>query len=86
MGQLTRAVSLAERFGRGASPVVRLGSVASEEILATADDRGADLLVIGAQLRRNEDGRPFLGHGPEFVLEHARQTVAVVVFPESATA
>lgn len=64
---------------------LRVGSVASEEIIACADDRGVDLLVIGAQLRRHEDGRPFLGHGAEFVLEHAHQTVAVVVLPESAT-
>lgn len=83
-GQLTRALSLAQRFGRGASPVLRVGSVASEEIIACADDRGVDLIVIGAQLRRQEDGRPFLGHGAEFVLEHARQTVAVVVLPENA--
>lgn len=85
-GQLTRAVSLAQRFGRGASPVLRVGSTASEEIIECANDRGADLLVIGAQLRRHQDGRPFLGHGAEFVLEHAPQTVAVVVLPETSSA
>lgn len=80
VGQLSRARSMAERFGRGASPVLRVGSVASEEILAAADDRGADLIVLGAQLRTHEDGQPFLGHGTEFVLEHADQTVVVAVF------
>lgn len=82
VGQLERARSLAERFGRGASPVLRVGSVASHEILAAADDRDTDLVVIGTQLRRHQDGRPFLGHGAEFLLEHAPQTVVAVVFPE----
>ncbi len=42
-------------------------------------------MVIGTQLRRQEDGRPFLGHGAEFLLEHAPQTVVAVVFPEVTT-
>ncbi len=79
-GQLNRARSLAERFGRGASPVLRVGATAYEEIIAAAADRDADLIVLGAQVRAH-DGRPFLGHGTEFVLEHARQTVVVAVFP-----
>lgn len=82
LGQLDRARSLAERFGRGASPLLRVGATAYEEILAAADDRGADLIVLGAQVRAHDD-RPFLGHGTEFVLEHARQTVVVAVFPPS---
>ncbi len=85
VGQLERARSLAERFGRGVSPVLRVGSVASREILAAADDHGTDLVVIGTQLRHHEDGSPFLGHGTEFLLEHARQTVVVVVFPANVT-
>lgn len=82
VGQLSRARSMAERFGRGASPVLRIGSVASEEILAAAAERRSDLVVLGARMRRTDDGRPFLGHGTEFVLEHAPQTVVVAVFPE----
>lgn len=85
VGQLNRARSLAKRFGRGASPVLRVGATAYEEIIAAADDRGADLIVLGAQVRAHDD-RPFLGHGTEFVLEHARQTVVVAVFPERGTA
>lgn len=81
VGQLSRAWQVADRFGRGAAPLVRVGAVAADEILSAANDRNADLLVLGAQSRRGDDGHPFLGHGTEYLLEHAPQTVLVVVFP-----
>lgn len=80
-GQLTRASDLAERMGGGASTLLRAGSAVHEEIVSTANERDADVIVLGAQLRTH-DGRPFFGHGSEYVLEHADQTVIVVVFPE----
>lgn len=81
VGQLSRAWQVADRFGQGAAPLVRVGAVAADEILNAARERDADLLVLGAQSRRGDDGHPFLGHGTEFLLEHAPQTVLVVVFP-----
>ena len=41
-----------------------------------------DTIVVGATVRP-VDGRPFLGHGTEWLFEHARQTVIGVVFPPS---
>ncbi|MBW3578502.1 MAG: cation:proton antiporter [Actinobacteria bacterium] len=78
--QLRRARTLAERFGGAASAQARAGPVAYEEILAAANERDVDLIVLGAQVR-SHDGRPFLGHGTEYLLEHAHPPVAVVVFP-----
>lgn len=83
IGQLSRARTLAERFGRSAAPVLRVGQNAYEQIVTAAWDRSADLVVLGAQLRTTDDGQPFLGYSTEYVLEHAPGTVAVVVFPVS---
>lgn len=80
-GQLSRAQIFADRFGTGASSVLRVGSVTSDEILAAARDRDSDLIVLGADLRRDHDGNPFLGHGTEYVVEQATATVVVVVLP-----
>jgi nucleotide-binding universal stress UspA family protein len=52
--------------------------------VATAEAEGADLVVLGASLR-NVDGRPFLGHVVETVLEHCDTTVVVVATPKSAS-
>lgn len=83
--QLRRALALAERFGGGAWPLVRAAPKAFEELVATAHERGTDLIVLGAQVRSHE-GRPFLGHGTEYLLERVRQPVLVVVFPAEAVA
>jgi nucleotide-binding universal stress UspA family protein len=40
----------------------------------------ADAIFLGTQVRSVE-GQPFLGHGTEYLLEHARQAVLVLVFP-----
>ena len=42
----------------------------------------ADLVVLGAQLR-NVDGRPFIGHTVETVLEQCDATVVVVAHPRT---
>ena len=47
-----------------------------------ADAVGADAIFLGTEVRSLE-GQPFLGHGTEYLLEHARQTVLVLVFPAS---
>lgn len=79
-GQLDRAREMADRFGRTTTSVLRNGTDTAHEILATARERRSDLIVLGATLRTGDDGQPFLGHGAEYLLEHAPQTVVVVVF------
>lgn len=78
---LEKARSLAEQFGHGRVNVIaRTGRQAGPELMAAADEQGADLIVVGAQVR-SHDGDPFLGHGVEHLLREARQTVLAVVFP-----
>ena len=60
---------------------IRFASSPAEEIVRHAGEIEADLIVLGAQLR-NLDGRPSLGPNTEHVLEHATQTVVVVVMPD----
>ncbi len=60
---------------------IRFASSPAEEIVEHANEIEADLIVLGAQLR-NLDGRPSLGPNTEHVLEHAPQTVVVVVMPD----
>lgn len=63
--------------------MLRHGSSAGEEIESAVHDTGADLVVLGAKVRRVA-GRPFLGHTVEHLLEHATEpTVVVVVVPEA---
>jgi Kef-type K+ transport system membrane component KefB/nucleotide-binding universal stress UspA family protein len=80
---LEKARALAERFGREVNVIARSGIQAGPELLAVAQERGADTIVVGAQVRHHE-GELFLGHGVEHLLTRAPQTVLVVVFPEGA--
>ena len=50
------------------------------ETVRKARTEQADLVVLGAQLR-NVDGRPFIGHTVEAVLERSDATVVVVAQP-----
>jgi nucleotide-binding universal stress UspA family protein len=54
--------------------------VASAAILAHARERDVDLLVLAAN-RRQLTGRPFLGHGVEFLLHESPTAVVVVSVP-----
>jgi Kef-type K+ transport system membrane component KefB/nucleotide-binding universal stress UspA family protein len=74
------AMALAREWGVRAEPAIRTGLSASEEILALAREKHADLLVLAANLRQFT-GRPFLGHGVEYLLEEAPSTVVVVTAP-----
>lgn len=64
--------------------VVRHGRAAGDEILAAAQEAGADVLALGATVRHVE-GRPFLGHTVEQVLAQSDATVVVVALPEQAS-
>lgn len=80
-----QAISRAVRFGARARGSVRGGEVAPEALLAAADELDVDLIVLSTQ-SREVAGRPFLGHGSEYLLEHAQQTVLVVIFPAEGDA
>ncbi len=60
--------------------LIRSSADIATALVATAKDEDCDLVVLGAQLR-NVDGRPFLGHTVELVLEQCDANVAVVALP-----
>ncbi len=74
------AMALARELGVRAEPAICTGLSASEEILKLAREKHVDLLVLAANLRQFT-GRPFLGHGVEYLLEEAPPTVVVVTAP-----
>lgn len=78
--QLERMRETAASFGARSATAVRHGAVPADELLWAADEWDADTIVLGTSVRA-ADGRPFLGHGTEWILEHARQRVIAVVFP-----
>jgi Kef-type K+ transport system membrane component KefB len=79
---LQRATELAGRFGASTQTSTRVGSSMHEQLLEAADERDADFVILAAPVQ-SVAGQPFLGHGIEFLLEHARQTLAVIAFPSS---
>ncbi|MBW3537373.1 MAG: cation:proton antiporter, partial [Actinobacteria bacterium] len=74
------SLGAARRAGLDATALVRDAVFPAEEIVATAGDLGADLIVVGARLRRIE-GRAFIGHNVEHILEHSGATVVIVAHP-----
>jgi nucleotide-binding universal stress UspA family protein len=78
--QLTRVRESADAFGAQGVFQARRAPLAADELLRTAEEWQADTIVVGATVRPI-DGRPFLGHGTEWLFEHARQTVIGIVFP-----
>ena len=74
------AVERAQQAGIDPRQLVREGHSAGEVLVQVARAEEADLVVLGAQLR-NVDGRPFLGHTVETVLERSDATVVVVAQP-----
>ena len=80
--QLERVRETADAFGAQGVFQARRAPMAADELVRTAEEWQADTIVIGATVRPI-DGRPFLGHGTEWLFENARQTVVGVVFPPS---
>jgi Kef-type K+ transport system membrane component KefB/nucleotide-binding universal stress UspA family protein len=74
------ATALAREMGVRVEPVIRTGASAAELIEQLARENHVDLLVLAANLRQFT-GRPFLGHGVEYLLEEAAPTVVVVTAP-----
>lgn len=75
-----RAEAFAAELGARARTISRSGGSPADEIVAAALDEEVDLVVLGANLRQIE-GRPFLGHVVEQVLEECDTTVVVVATP-----
>ncbi len=75
-----QAVQRTQRFGARVSGSMRPGTVTHEVLLEAAQDLESDVIVIST-LSRAVEGRPFIGHGAEYLLEHAPQTVIALIFP-----
>jgi nucleotide-binding universal stress UspA family protein len=78
--QLERVRESASAFGAEGVFQARRAPMAADELVRTAEEWQADTIVIGATVRP-VDGRPFLGHGTEWLFENARQTVIGIVLP-----
>jgi Kef-type K+ transport system membrane component KefB/nucleotide-binding universal stress UspA family protein len=81
---VAEARALAAEMGVHAETAIRAGLSAPDALLEVARAAGVDLLVLAANLRQLS-GRPFLGHGVEYLLEHARCAVVVVTAPSGFT-
>ncbi|MFP4310693.1 MAG: cation:proton antiporter [Nitriliruptoraceae bacterium] len=78
--QLARVREVATSFGRDGQVQARRAEVVTDELVRAADEWRADTIVLGSTVR-SVDGKPFLGHGTEWLLEHARQTVITLAYP-----
>ena len=78
------ARSRGSEMGVDARTLVPEGSSVASTLVAVAEEQQADLVVLGASLR-NVDGRPFLGHTVETVLERCTANVAVVAMPRAGS-
>lgn len=77
---LARSADIAASFGQTASLSRTQGTMTGREVLRHADDVDADMIVFGVEPYTAGD-RAFLGYDAEHLLEHARQTVALIIFP-----
>jgi K+:H+ antiporter len=77
------ATALAGDSGLTPRTLIRESATAGTALVDAARSEAADLVVLGAQLR-NVDGRPFLGHTVETVLDQSDATVVVVAHPRAA--
>ena len=80
---LKTAAAHGRELGVEVETVTRHSQFAGEAIVECAVAEDADLVILGATARTME-GRPFLGHTVEYVLENAACTVVVVVLPDPA--
>jgi nucleotide-binding universal stress UspA family protein len=74
------ARSLAAELGAQAEAEIRIDVSVPDALLALAREHAVDLIVLGASLR-SFSGRPFLGHGVEYLLEKSESTIVVVTLP-----
>ena len=79
---LAQAYGHALEVSASADTEIRFAAQPASEIVEQAVEIEADIIVLGAMLRRLDDGTPSLGPTAEHVLEHASQTVVAVVTPD----
>ncbi|NNE94825.1 MAG: universal stress protein [Acidimicrobiales bacterium] len=77
---LANAAAQAQELRAGFEIETRFAPSVSDEIMRHANQIDADLIILGAEVRRLES-RAFLGQNVQSVLDHAPQTVVVVVLP-----
>ncbi len=77
---VAEARALAQELGAQAEAEIRVDVSAPEALLAMAREQAVDLVVLASNLRQFS-GRPFLGHGVEYLLERCESTVVVVTLP-----
>ncbi len=81
---LADARTLAFEFGVRLRTEIRRARAAPEALLALATEHDVDLVVLTANVRQLS-GRPFLGHGVEYLLARSASTVIVVTAPAGRT-
>jgi nucleotide-binding universal stress UspA family protein len=74
------ALALANEWNVRAESIIRTGVSAADTILSLVRENEVDLLLLASNLRQFT-GRPFLGHGVEYLLEESPTTVVVVTLP-----
>jgi len=74
------AEALAAEMGLQPRTIVRQSDSIGETLVRVAAAEQADLVVLGARVR-NVDGRPFIGHTAETVLDECDATVVLVARP-----
>jgi Kef-type K+ transport system membrane component KefB/nucleotide-binding universal stress UspA family protein len=79
---LADAAAQAQELRANFETETRFANSVSGEIMRHANQIDADLIIVGAEVRRL-DGRAFLGQNVQSVLDSAPQTVVVVVLPAS---
>jgi APA family basic amino acid/polyamine antiporter len=67
---LERAVAIADQFGVKANPILMVARQAGKAIVATAEERRSEVIVLGSRRRQQPGGRRF-GRTVDYVLEHA---------------
>jgi len=77
---VAEAKTRAAELGARAEAEIRTDVSAPEALLSIAREQAVDLVVLAANLRQFS-GRPFLGHGVEYLLEQCKSTVVVVTLP-----
>lgn len=77
---LAGSTTIAAAFGRTATLHRAHGPMPGRALAAPADRVGADMIVMGVDADRGAD-RVFVGYDAEYLLSHARQTVALVILP-----
>jgi Kef-type K+ transport system membrane component KefB len=78
---LNDAAALASTAGANFSSLLEHNTNPAEQILSTADDVAADLVVISGTSRTN-DGALFLGHTIGHILDNGNATLIVALIPE----